>query len=571
LCAPQCRANGSHPTALIFAGALICMLVPVNPARLVNISPPPLPPWPEQVVLNLPGVVDDANETEPSSEEEKPESKDCFDSKKRSSDDRTESTVRFADDAELVSSIASESEDRFAEDAETSSSGSSESSVVAPVLRKAISTESLGSSGKPDPVELRKVTVIQNYKNAFRAKVKTFRHECTLGVATGLLREVPFFREFDDVLPGTIFHLASTAVLQEGREGEVLFRQGDDPVDCYVVLRGAVGVYIRKTPQESPREFQLDDVIVSEEKEKRTAGNLLRRCVQRCCRPTRREEVWDMELDDSKRQYVTEGNNTYSADSDLGTRVAVLGRGAAFGELGLMERKPRHASIRCESKCTFVVVLKSCFQKMFSESIGADAYRKRLFFIRHVAGFEFENLRSPIKKADRSLGGRARKVKQSQHPVDRFKEEEFKEGHLLLEEAHLHDPIIFIVRSGQLQVTRHTRRRSFSLQQNGYPPMREQKEVPFGMLGPEAIYCSLTTLGLTYPEQFTIKVASQVCSMYVARQKDLAGLPSRVIDPLRKHLRVALRPLLCYSGAYQCLDQLVESDPKPSVEEDPMS
>ncbi|CAJ1364169.1 unnamed protein product [Effrenium voratum] len=189
--------------------------------------------------------------------------------------------------------------------------------------------------------------------------------------------------------PGTIFHLSKLSLLQDAEEGEVdhptgevLFRQGDDPVDCYVVMRGAVEVWIRKDAQTSPRDFTEDDVVVTQEQKRRGC---------RCFRRKKDEAV--MELNDSERKYVTEGFNTFGASSDLGTMVAVLKRGTAFGELGLMERKPRAASIRCAQKCTFLVIRRSAFHKWFSESMGADAYRKRIFFIRKIPGFRYETLR----------------------------------------------------------------------------------------------------------------------------------------------------------------------------------
>jgi len=69
-------------------------------------------------------------------------------------------------------------------------------------------------------------------------------------------------------------------------------------------------------------------------------------------------------------------------------------------------------------------------------------------------------------------------------------------------------------------------------------------------------------LGLKYPEEFSLKVSSKVCSVFVAREDDLEALPERVMKPLLAHIRQALRPLLCYSGAYQCLDQLILEDTK---------
>jgi len=537
------------------------------------VAPPPLPPRPPEVIPNIPGAIDDVIESTDSKDWADASGKVRFaaeentDSPERSpedggskpgieSADRQDSKVHFADDTELESIFSSEEEQSSDEETDSGDSGP-------PLLRPALSSESLGSSSKPGYLERRKIAMIQAYKDHFLEQVKAKRQKSVSTAATGILREVPFFQEFDDVLPGTIYRLARLAVMQDGAEGEVLFRQGDEPVDCYVVLRGKVGVYISSTPQESPRDFTLDYVRVVEDETKKS--RVSRFC--RCCRFRTPEEEADLELDDSYRRYVSEGFNTYTPDSNLGTKVADLGRGAAFGELGLMERKPRAASIRCESKCTFVVIRRSAFQKWFSESISADAYRKRLYFISRIAGFQMETLRNPIKKPERTLGGKSRNVKQTVHPVDRFREEDYKPGHVLLQEGQQHEPIIFIVRSGHISVSRKSRRRSFS-QELTYRDARPQRDVPFGKLGPGSIYCSLTTLGLKFPEQFTAAVSSEAsCSLYVAKSKDLSQLPPRVTEPLLKHIHEVLRPFLCYSGAYQCMDQLVESDPKPGMEQ----
>ncbi|CAJ1444681.1 unnamed protein product, partial [Effrenium voratum] len=64
-------------------------------------------------------------------------------------------------------------------------------------------------------------------------------------------------------------------------------------------------------------------------------------------------------------------------------------------------------------------------------------------------------------------------------------------------------------------------------------------------------------------EQFSLSAPKgEACSIWVAKEEDLAQLPERVLRPLRAHLHNALRPLLCYSGAYLCTDQLVIEDEK---------
>eukprot|EP00435_Cladocopium_sp_Y103_P034984 s915_g9.t1 len=158
-----------------------------------------------------------------------------------------------------------ETETISTEDSEESDSETSADSIqgpkppapqVAPVTHSA-------DRSQGEPSDLMKLALLQQYKVEFLESVRLRRREVPVPAATGILREVAFFKEFDDVLSGTIFHLAKLAVLQDAEEGEVLFRQGDDPKDCYVVTRGSVGVYIRKEEQESPREFDEEHLQVT--------------------------------------------------------------------------------------------------------------------------------------------------------------------------------------------------------------------------------------------------------------------------------------------------------------------
>lgn len=478
--------------------------------------------------------------------------------------------ARFLEDPETENISTEDSEES---DSEKSSSDGPKPPAppkkVAPVTHAA-------DRSQGEPSDLMKLALLQQYKVEFLERVRLQRREVSVPAATGILREVAFFKEFDDVLSGTIFHLAKLALLQDAEEGEVLFRQGDDPKDCYVVTRGSVGVYIRKEEQRSPREFDEEHLQV-------TLVKKAPRCQLPCFR--RQEDEFQLEFVDTDRRYTLEGLNTYCDSSDLGTRVVSLQRGAAFGELGLMERKPRAASIRCESKCTFLVIRRNAFQKWFSESISADVYRKRLFFISKIPGFANETLRNQkwqpsMSNISDSSSPQGAGRSADDHAVDLFKELEFDEGQVILKEGVVEDPVIYIVRSGHLDILRRSMRphsagagQSQARKQLHRPasagrprPFMAPREVQFGRLGNHAIFCSLSTLGLKYPEEFSLKVSSKVCSVFVAREDDLEALPERVMKPLLAHIRQALRPLLCYSGAYQCLDQLILEDTKEDSE-----
>lgn len=483
----------------------------------------------------------------------------------------TSKKTRFLEDPE-TENISTEEMEESESESESSqrSDASSDLRSGKPEPTAPASKPMLMGGDSQEPSNLMKLALLQQFKAEFLQSVKSRRHEVSVPAATGILREVPFFREFDDVLSGTIFHLAKLSLLQDAEEGEVLFRQGDDPVDCYIVSRGSVGVYIRKDPQTSLREFNEEHVQVIQVKK-------APRCQLPCFR--RQQDEFDLEFGVTDRHYTLEGFNTYSASSELGTSVVVLQRGAAFGELGLMERKPRAASIRCESKCTFLVVRRNAFQRWFSESISADVYRKRLFFITKIPGFSEETLRNSTKQASMSSISDSTDTSRpttSEHVVDRFKALDLQEGHVVLKEGVIEDPVIYIIRSGHLDILRQSRRphsagtsqakmqskRPVSAGRKGAPPISLEREVHFGRLSTHAMFCSLSTLGLQYPEEFSLKVSSKVCSVFMAKEDDLEALPERVVKPLLVHIRQALRPLLCYSGAYQCLDQLILEDTK---------
>lgn len=60
---------------------------------------------------------------------------------------------------------------------------------------------------------------------------------------------------------------------------------------------------------------------------------------------------------------ITDKNGQVRKEKVL-TRVAGQGEGYAFGELALLERKPRAATIICEEDCDFAVLDKAPFQQI---------------------------------------------------------------------------------------------------------------------------------------------------------------------------------------------------------------
>ncbi|CAE8713601.1 unnamed protein product, partial [Polarella glacialis] len=73
-------------------------------------------------------------------------------------------------------------------------------------------------------------------KRAALAAKKNRQHLSSIR-AQHLLSRTKFFKEFESIMPGIIATLAQTAKKQSCKPGDIIFRQGDPPVDCYVVMR----------------------------------------------------------------------------------------------------------------------------------------------------------------------------------------------------------------------------------------------------------------------------------------------------------------------------------------------
>ena len=61
------------------------------------------------------------------------------------------------------------------------------------------------------------------------------------------------------------------------------------------------------------------------------------------------------------------------------TEIKVLSVGASFGELALMEKKPRAATIRCKEDSCFAVLDKKNFELILSKDKNSFALLKSLF------------------------------------------------------------------------------------------------------------------------------------------------------------------------------------------------
>ena len=72
-------------------------------------------------------------------------------------------------------------------------------------------------------------------------------------------------------------------------------------------------------------------------------------------------------------------------------KVATLGSGAAFGELALLQEKPRAASIFCEEDCHMAVLDKKSYLSILGDSTTKELQKLVEFFKKHPAFSDWSN------------------------------------------------------------------------------------------------------------------------------------------------------------------------------------
>lgn len=390
--------------------------------------------------------------------------------------------------------------------------------------------------GVPATLDERSI-FLEEFKAEFKAKQQERREPMSRQEAKRAMSQVQFFQEFEVVIPGVLNELAKVALWQICLEGEVLFRQGDPAVDCYVVLSGKVGVFVRSTQQDSPRELEAEEILVGPVS------------TNRCCSFFRKAQTQSVQfvIKNKKRHYVTECNNTYTPHSNLGTKVSELGKGSGFGELGLLDKKPRAASIKCTERCELLVLLKEDFMRLLGDCIDEKSFRKQLWFQQHVPGFA--ETKTKMQKSKK--GGISAPPTREFHATDCFREWEESRGHIFLSEGAVADPMIVIIQSGHVDFVRRCESPAM-----GNIMLAREREIHFTRLSAGHIFCSLVVFGLPASEPFTARISSEKCRYFIANFREVGMLPELIRNKIRQHVRISMRPLLCYSSAFVGLDHL---------------
>lgn len=154
-----------------------------------------------------------------------------------------------------------------------------------------------------------------------------------------LLKNDDMFQELD---PAVWAKMPSMMTQAYERRGQVLFREGDPPGRCYVVVTGEVGIWRKLSPEE---ELQAE-----------------------------KEETKET-LKQAKR-------------NEFGTHLVTLGPGAMFGELAVLQGVPRAATATCEEDCELLFLEQADFERLLKKELSRLREDRLSFLHLHLPGMK---------------------------------------------------------------------------------------------------------------------------------------------------------------------------------------
>jgi CRP-like cAMP-binding protein len=334
------------------------------------------------------------------------------------------------------------------------------------------------------------------------------------------------FKFFQDLDPGLQAALPSIITSMSKRAGTVLFRQGDPPGNCYIVMSGEAGIFVAS--EEEP-------VGDSPESPKSISGTK-----------------------------TVEGFSTYNEETNFGPQIGSLGPGTLCGELALLNDQPRSASIRCVQDTDFLVIRRSDFDNILKEEMVRKGDEKLKFLMAHMPGMRDVTVPKSGAKGP--------------HASYYFKKACFQRGHCFFQEGAVAESSITLLYKGTVECRRSEHapigvgaalptlastpafhadhlpggaklgnfRKSVGMvarsnYQSSLQSMARVQEVHetvnrLGVLMPGSVFGSLP---LQEKEPFTVSVTSQQCEVFMCSGQDLSKLPRKLLDTVREYIAQA--------------------------------
>ncbi|CAJ1451177.1 unnamed protein product [Effrenium voratum] len=226
------------------------------------------------------------------------------------------------------------------------------------------------------------------------------------------LSQLKLFKDMDSTVLKMLPEIVTSILC---KAGTVLFKQGDPPGSCYVVIGGAVGVHVLSDEEGLPSNQPQEKHRFTTVKESGFLQDFL------------------------PGQRTVDGFSRYHEDTNFGNRLSQLGPGSVLGELALINDQPRLASAKCVEDSEFFVIRRNDFDNVLKEEMVKKGDEKLRFLMKHLPGMK----EVPVPKP----GGKL-------HASYMFKHAKFTRGHTFLVQGKIAEPHIWAVYKGSVEFRR---------------------------------------------------------------------------------------------------------------------
>jgi len=181
-----------------------------------------------------------------------------------------------------------------------------------------------------------------------------------------LLADMPFFKDLapsvQDKVPEIVQYACS-------REGTVIYRQGDEPDLCYIILSGEVSAWKRAETSENDSRVRFRSKPQVENVQASVIQSPVADNVRRRCSVIHTELSQDDDEDDVSEVFDGSGGSDVATEN-FGTMTSTLGSGTLFGESGLIEDSPRSSTIVCNEDCEFLTINRPDFERVVMSTMS---------------------------------------------------------------------------------------------------------------------------------------------------------------------------------------------------------
>lgn len=182
-----------------------------------------------------------------------------------------------------------------------------------------------------------------------------------------LTKNCEFFKKLIEEQQSAEIHKMCCDVMniQKYSKGEMIIRYGDIATDFYIIIKGHVGIYIPRVRRSTILSQNASDLQKS----------LLR---------VKRVSIFQ-HTDINSNDFSERLSNRFVPIADIRNleKVLIMGPGESFGELALINNKPRAATVLATTNVTLAVLSKKSFKALIEKFSERKLNEKLNFFQSH--------------------------------------------------------------------------------------------------------------------------------------------------------------------------------------------